>query len=49
MEKQIEVLEKIIVKGKVKNKYALNNKIKTLKKKVQKESKKQNWQNFLSQ
>ena len=49
MEKQIEVLEKIIVKGKVKNKYALNNKIKTLKKKVQKESKKQSWNNFLSQ
>jgi hypothetical protein len=49
MEKQIELLEKIIVKGKVKNKYALNNKIKTLKKKAYKESKIKNWNNFLSQ
>ena len=49
MEKQIKVLEKIIQKDSCKNKYAVNNKIKTLKKKVKKQNILKSWNNYLSQ
>lgn len=46
MKKQIEILQqKLLSEKKIKNKYALANKIKKLREK----EKKQNWYNFLAQ
>jgi hypothetical protein len=48
MEKQIKALESNLMKGKAKNKYALANKVKTLKKKLIKTNQKTAWSNFLA-